>query len=64
MPRETLLHAGHCKLLHDARLMGAIVFLPVPAFCDRPASVEDLIDHTVGRVPDLFDTADALHPCR
>ena len=34
---------------------GAIVFPPVPAFYDRPATIEDMVDHTVGRVLDLFD---------
>jgi flavin prenyltransferase len=33
---------------------GAIVFPPAPAFYDRPSSVEDIVDHTVGRVMDLF----------
>ena len=35
--------------------MGGIVFPPVPAFYARPGSIEDMVDHTVGRVLDLFD---------
>ena len=35
--------------------MGAIVMPPVPAFYARPASVEAIVDQTVGRVLDLFD---------
>ncbi len=34
---------------------GAIVFPPVPAFYARPASLEEMVDHTIGRVLDLFD---------
>jgi len=54
VPRETLLHAGHCKMLYEACLMGAIVFPPVSAFYTRPASVADIIDNTVSRVLDLY----------
>jgi 4-hydroxy-3-polyprenylbenzoate decarboxylase len=35
--------------------MGAIIAPPMPAFYNRPKSLEDIIDHTVGRVLDLFD---------
>jgi 4-hydroxy-3-polyprenylbenzoate decarboxylase len=55
MARETPLHAGHCKLMQEACALGAIVYPPVPAFYARPQSLEDMIDHTVGRVLDLFD---------
>ena len=54
MPRESPLHAGHCKLLYEAASLGAIIAPPVPAFYNRPSSLEDVIDHTVGRVLDLF----------
>ncbi len=53
-PRETPLHAGHLRLMRDAALMGAIVAPPVPGFYARPASVEDIVNHTVGRLMDLF----------
>jgi len=53
--RETPLHTGHCRLLLDASTMGAIIMPPVPAFYGSPKTIEDLIDHTVGRVLDLFD---------
>ncbi len=53
-PRETPLHAGHLRLMHEAALMGAIVAPPVPGFYARPASVEDIVNHTVGRLMDLF----------
>lgn len=55
MVRETPLHSGHCKLMYEASLLGAILAPPTPAFYSRPASVDDLINHSVGRVFDLFD---------
>jgi len=54
MPRETPLHTGHCKLLYEASQLGAIIAPPVPAFYTKPASLDDLINHTVSRVLDLF----------
>jgi 4-hydroxy-3-polyprenylbenzoate decarboxylase len=55
MPRETPLHAGHCRLLLQAAELGAIVAPPMPAFYNAPKSVNDIVDHSVGRVLDLFD---------
>jgi 4-hydroxy-3-polyprenylbenzoate decarboxylase len=54
MPRETPLHAGHCKLLCEASQMGVIIFPPMPTFYGRPQTIDDMIDTTVGRVLDLF----------
>lgn len=55
MFREAPLHGGHIRSMAQATENGAIVFPPVPAFYDRPQSLEDMVDHTVGRVLDLFD---------
>ncbi|WP_138381186.1 UbiX family flavin prenyltransferase [Luteithermobacter gelatinilyticus] len=55
MPRETPLHTGHCRLLYEASQMGAVIAPPSPAFYIRPRSLEDVIDHAVGRILDLFD---------
>ena len=52
--RETPLHAGHLRLMLHATEAGAVVLPPVPAFYHRPASVQDLIDHTVTKVLDQF----------
>jgi 4-hydroxy-3-polyprenylbenzoate decarboxylase len=52
--RETPLHAGHLRHLLALAEMGAIVAPPVPAFYARPRTIEDVIDHTVGRLLDLF----------
>lgn len=54
MVRETPLHAGHLKSMLAATEAGAIICPPVPAFYARPESIDDLVQHSVGRVLDLF----------
>lgn len=54
MPRETPLHLGHCKLFYEAAQLGAIIAPPMPAMYARPETVNDVINHSVGRVLDLF----------
>lgn len=54
MPRETPLHTGHLRLLHEASLMGITISPPMPAFYNDPQSIDDLINHNVGRVLDLL----------
>ena len=58
--RETPLHAGHIKTMAQVTENGGIVMPPVPAFYTRPESILDLVDHTVGRVLDLFDIENSL----
>jgi 4-hydroxy-3-polyprenylbenzoate decarboxylase len=53
--RETPLHAIHLRNMATLAEMGAIIAPPVPAFYSRPKTLDDMIDHTVGRVLDLFD---------
>ncbi len=53
--REAPLHLGHLRAMSAATEIGAIVYPPVPAFYARPASLEQMVDHTLGRVLDLFD---------
>ena len=53
--REAPLHAGHIRSMAAATGNGAIVFPPVPAFYDRPQSLDDTVNHTIGRVLDLYD---------
>ncbi len=60
MPRETPLHVGHCRLLLQAAEMGAILAPPMPAFYNKPRSLDDVVDHSVGRVLDLFDIENKL----
>jgi len=54
MPRETPLHTGHCKLLYEASVLGAIIAPPMPAFYTQPNTLDDIVNHSVGRVLDLF----------
>ena len=54
MVRETPLHLGHIRSMAAVTEAGAIVYPPVPAFYARPASLEAMVDHTLGRVLDLF----------
>ena len=54
MLRETPLHLGHIRGMAAVTDAGAIVYPPVPAFYAQPKSLEDMIDHTLGRVLDLF----------
>lgn len=60
MPRESPLHLGHCRLLTAAAEMGALLVPPMPAFYTQPQTVQDLVDHSVGRVLDLFDIDSGL----
>ena len=55
MVRETPLHTGHLRTMTALSEMGAIIALPVPAFYAKPENMEEMVDHTVGRVLDLFD---------
>lgn len=54
MLRETPLHTGHLRMLTQLSEIGAIIAPPVPAFYGKPATLDDMIDHTIGRVLDLF----------
>ncbi|HYB76699.1 MAG TPA: UbiX family flavin prenyltransferase [Candidatus Bathyarchaeia archaeon] len=54
MVRETPLHLTHLRNMVAATEMGAIVCPPVPAFYAKPQALQDMVDHTVGRVLDLF----------
>jgi 4-hydroxy-3-polyprenylbenzoate decarboxylase len=53
--RETPLHYGHLELMLRLTRMGAIVFPPVPAFYHHPKTIVDIIDHSIGKILDLFD---------
>lgn len=59
--RETPLHAGHLRNMLAVTEMGAIIAPPVPAFYSRPSKLDDVIDHTVGRLLDLFEIETNLY---
>lgn len=50
--RETPIHLGHLRLLTQLAEMGATIMPPVPAFYHRPKTIQDLIDHTTGKILD------------
>lgn len=52
--RETPLHAGHLRNLTALSELGAIVAPLVPAFYTRPKTIDDIVNHSVGRLLDLF----------
>ena len=54
MLRETPLHLGHLRAMTTVTEMGAIILPPVPAFYAKPATLEEMVDYTVGRALDLF----------
>lgn len=55
MVRETPLHLGHLETMVRLTQMGAIIMPPVPAFYTKPASVDDIVSHSIARALDLFD---------
>jgi 4-hydroxy-3-polyprenylbenzoate decarboxylase len=62
LARETPLNLAHLRNMVAVTEMGGVVFPPVPAFYQRPATVDALVDHTVGRVLDLLGVAQTLSP--
>ena len=55
LTRETPLHSGHLKNMLALSEMGGIVAPPVPAFYTKPKTIDDIVEHTAGRILDLFD---------
>ncbi|WP_449280257.1 UbiX family flavin prenyltransferase [Legionella dresdenensis] len=55
MPRETPLHLIHIENMKRVTEAGAIIAPPTPAFYNQPETLDDIINHTVGRILDLFD---------
>jgi 4-hydroxy-3-polyprenylbenzoate decarboxylase len=53
--RETPLHTGHLRTMLQLSEMGAIIAPVMPAFYNRPQSLDDIVNHSVGRMMDLFD---------
>lgn len=53
--RETPLHLGHLRAMVAVTEMGCIVCPPVPAFYSRPKTLDDVVNHSIGRVLDLFN---------
>ncbi len=54
VPRETPLHLGHLELMARVARYGAVLLPPVPAFYHQPETIDDIINHTVGKMLDNF----------
>ena len=52
MVRETPLNATHLRLMHELTLAGAVILPPVPGFYQKPKTLMDLVDHSVGKALD------------
>ena len=57
--RETPLHGGHLRTMTQLADMGAILAPVMPAFYNRPKTIDDIVNHTVGRLLDLFGIENA-----
>lgn len=62
MVRETPFNLAHLRNMTAVTEMGGIIFPPLPGFYHRPASIAEMVDHTTGRVLDLFDIQHSLTP--
>jgi 4-hydroxy-3-polyprenylbenzoate decarboxylase len=62
MVRETPFNLAHLRNMTAVTEMGGIVFPPLPSFYHRPASIDEMVDHTIARVLDLFGLEHALAP--
>ncbi len=60
--RETPLNLAHIRNMESVTLMGGVIFPPVPAFYQRPTTLSELVDHTVGRVLAQFGIEQQLAP--
>jgi flavin prenyltransferase len=62
MVRETPFNLAHLRNMTSVTEMGGIIYPPLPGFYHRPQTIAEMIDHTVGRVLDLFAIPHALTP--
>jgi 4-hydroxy-3-polyprenylbenzoate decarboxylase len=59
--RETPFHRGHLKLMMDAADLGATILPPIPAFYCLPQTIDDIVNHLVGKVLDIFHIENNLY---
>ncbi|AMO97356.1 polyprenyl P-hydroxybenzoate and phenylacrylic acid decarboxylase family protein [Collimonas fungivorans] len=62
MVRETPFNLAHLRNMTSVTEMGGVIFPPLPGFYHRPQSIAEMVDHTLGRVLDLFAIQHALTP--
>ncbi|MBP6941433.1 MAG: UbiX family flavin prenyltransferase [Syntrophorhabdaceae bacterium] len=58
--RETPLHKGHLELMSRVADLGGIILPPIPAFYHSPRTIDDLLDHTTGKILDLLEIENSL----
>jgi len=59
--RETPLHKGHLELMNKVADLGAIILPPIPAFYHSPRSIEEMVDHTIGKILDFMKIDHSLY---
>lgn len=59
--RETPFHLGHLRLMTTVTEYGAVVLPPIPGFYQGPQTIDDLVDHTVGKILDQFGVEHSLY---
>ena len=62
MVRETPLNLAHLRNMTAVTEMGGIIFPPLPSFYHRPASIDEMVDHTLDRVLDLIGVENSAAP--
>jgi 4-hydroxy-3-polyprenylbenzoate decarboxylase len=62
MVRETPFNLAHLRNMTAVTEMGGIIFPPLPGFYHRPSTIAEMVDHTVGRVLDLYNLPHQLVP--
>jgi 4-hydroxy-3-polyprenylbenzoate decarboxylase len=60
--RETPLHLGHLEILQKIALLGGIILPPTPGFYHKPKSLDDIVNHSVGKALDLLGIELDLFP--
>jgi flavin prenyltransferase len=59
--RETPLHKGHFELMRKVSDIGGIILPPIPAFYHLPKTIDDIINHTVGKILDIIEIDHSLY---
>jgi len=60
--RETPLHLGHLRLMTAVTEAGGIILPPIPGFYQKPKTMLDLVDHSLGKALDMFGVDHQLYP--
>jgi 4-hydroxy-3-polyprenylbenzoate decarboxylase len=59
--RETPLHKGHLELMHKVAELGGVILPPIPAFYHSPRTIDDLVNHSIGKILDLMAIDHSLY---